>query len=139
MKKTIDKFWDKVDIGSRDECWPWGGSHLQEGYGQLGIEGKTVLAHRYSFFLANGFWPPVVMHTCDNPPCCNPKHLKAGTKALNNIDRDTKGRHISWESRKTHCPQGHEYTLNNTYLNKRGGRQCRECNRLRSAKKTTSI
>lgn len=44
----------------------------------------------------------------------------------------------SWQSRKTHCPQGHEYTPENTYLHKtkdkqksHGGRSCKTCNRER--------
>lgn len=28
---------------------------------------------------------------------------------------------------KTHCPQGHEYTEENTYVSKRGSRTCRTC------------
>lgn len=28
---------------------------------------------------------------------------------------------------KTHCPQGHEYTKENTYINPQGRRWCREC------------
>ena len=28
----------------------------------------------------------VVMHMCDNPPCCNPDHLRLGTIEYNNTD-----------------------------------------------------
>jgi len=31
----------------------------------------------------------------------------------------------------THCPRGHEYTPENTHINKRGKRICRSCNALR--------
>ena len=37
----------------------------------------------------------VVMHACDNPPCCNPAHLKVGTIADNNADMTSKGRAIN--------------------------------------------
>ena len=33
---------------------------------------------------------------------------------------------------KTHCPQGHEYTPENTYLNHKGYPWCRICARERS-------
>lgn len=32
------------------------------------------------------------MHTCDNPPCCNPAHLRCGTQKENIEDKYTKGR-----------------------------------------------
>lgn len=35
----------------------------------------------------------LVIHSCDNPPCCNPKHLRVGTHADNAEDRSRRGRH----------------------------------------------
>ena len=67
-----DRFWEKVDIGSREECWPWK-AFKSKGYGKYWDGDNKVRAHRYSFFLHYGFYPPVVMHSCDNPPCVNPK------------------------------------------------------------------
>ncbi|WP_280412590.1 RusA family crossover junction endodeoxyribonuclease [Nocardia asiatica] len=36
---------------------------------------------------------------------------------------------------KTHCPHGHEYTEENTYLNARGSRECRTCRAERSRRR----
>jgi hypothetical protein len=51
-------------------------------------------AHRMAWEASNGPIPDgmILMHTCDNPPCCNPEHLKLGTRAENNKDRAKKGR-----------------------------------------------
>lgn len=35
----------------------------------------------------------------------------------------------AYELAKTHCPEGHAYDDENTYLTGRGHRQCRECKR----------
>jgi hypothetical protein len=52
------------------------------------------MAHRFSYMLAYGQITPndVVMHSCDNPICVNPSHLKIGTTLDNVKDRDRKGR-----------------------------------------------
>jgi uncharacterized protein (DUF433 family) len=35
----------------------------------------------------------IVRHTCDNPKCCNPKHLLIGTKKDNTQDMVSRRRH----------------------------------------------
>jgi hypothetical protein len=59
------------------------------------VDGKARKAHRIAWVLTNG---PLadgenVLHTCDNPPCCNPAHLFAGSKRDNTVDMVHKGRH----------------------------------------------
>ena len=63
-----------------------------KGYGQVRINGKRVGEHRVVFFEANGYWPEVVRHTCDNPSCINLAHLVAGTVGDNNRDKHSRGR-----------------------------------------------
>ena len=130
--KTPDRFWDKVHTGSPEECWTWNGGLTRGGYGAFKVNGIQGRAHRYSFLLANGFYPPVVMHICDNPQCVNPAHLTAGTQASNMADCVAKGRFVKAQTLKTHCPKGHEYNSENTYMHG-NNRQCRACRKIRSA------
>lgn len=68
------RFWSKVK--KTENCWLWKGHLDSKGYGDIRIKRKMIRAHRFSFYLANGFYPPCVLHDCDNPICVNPAHLK---------------------------------------------------------------
>lgn len=97
------RFWAKVKRGTAEECWPWTGSKLKTGYGQLRENGKMIRAHRVSWELSRGPIPEGmnVCHHCDNPPCCNPDHLFIGTHLDNTRDKMHKGRYPrSWKNVK---------------------------------------
>ena len=95
MINTPEEFWTKVDkSGGHKACWIWQGKKQTGGYGQFRFKGKLILAHRLSYIFECGPIPEgmCVLHKCDNPSCCNPKHLYLGTKKDNARDRDRKGR-----------------------------------------------
>lgn len=96
-KAAEQRFWDKVDRRGRDECWPWR-STARSGFGYGAFRAKypapTMNAHRIAYMLTFGLVPPghFVLHTCDNPACCNPSHLTAGTPKDNMRDLVERGR-----------------------------------------------
>ena len=111
-------------------CLEWTKYTNNKGYGQIGVNGKAVLVHRLAWELANNRPVPagkLILHSCDNPPCCEPTHLRAGSYAENSADCVSRGR-IHGRLGLTHCPQGHEYTPESTYTwSKNGARTCRIC------------
>lgn len=89
----VERFYSKVLIKEPNECWPWLGHREKHGYGRFGIGGKGYLAHRVAYHLGvEQSNPSCVMHTCDNPPCCNFFHLIGGTQDDNMEDMKRKGR-----------------------------------------------
>lgn len=102
-------------------CIEWEGARDAYGYGMRRWAGKVVRTHRLAFALEHGYWPEVVMHKCDNPPCYNPDHLAVGTRDSNNADRDAKGRHAG--NKQTHCLRGHPHIP---------GQKCKPCAAIRA-------
>lgn len=94
-----DRFLMRVTVLGPDDCWPWIGSRFIKGYGNAsGLKPRLeVSAHRVAYRLFVGPIPEgnQVMHTCDNPPCCNPAHLRTGTNADNIHDKYAKGRGVN--------------------------------------------
>jgi hypothetical protein len=87
------RFWSKIDVRGPEECWPWKATVNRSGHGRFFLNGKLESAHRVAFFIHHGKLPASCScHHCDNPPCCNFKHLFDGTKSENAIDSVKKGR-----------------------------------------------
>lgn len=91
------RFWLKVNKSAGpDACWPWkAGTRKKAGYGGFKVYGLNITASRIAYALHRHKDPGdmLVCHTCDNPPCCNPKHLFLGTVKDNSDDMVRKGRH----------------------------------------------
>jgi hypothetical protein len=84
-----------------DQCWEWPGAREQSGYGQIRWNGRLRKAHRLAHGAFKGPIPRgmVVMHSCDNPSCCNPSHLNVGTQLDNMADMTMKKRYVAPQSK----------------------------------------
>lgn len=93
MNDFAKRFWAKVDrSGGPDACWPWTGALARGGYGKVhGPNGETLRANRVAVVLGfPGVARPrnlhsgrISAHSCDNPICCNPRHLSPATWSKN--------------------------------------------------------
>ena len=112
-------------------CWEWVGAKLKKdsgSYGQIRIgtreNNKLKRAHVVSYILYKGKIPKgkEIDHICRNTLCVNPDHLQAITHKENCKRRKDSG--------LPYCKHGHKYTIETTYINTRGIRECKICKRL---------
>jgi hypothetical protein len=132
--KYVERIRDRVRV-NRKGCWVWQGKTDGKGYGRLYYPVKFGAkewprVHRITYYMVFGEMPELLDHFyCDNKSCCNPFHVRPET-FKNNVLRGTGPTAIN--KRKTHCPQGHEYTPDNTKIlrskeGKEKGRRCKTC------------
>lgn len=102
---ALERMFDRLDRDLPDrrftECWEWPGTRIGSGYGTITIgtdkggSGKQYYVHRIMCAFWHGPAPedkPNVLHSCDNPPCVNPAHLRWGDQADNAEDSIKRGR-----------------------------------------------
>jgi hypothetical protein len=122
-----------IEVEPNSGCWIWAGAWNTFGYGYF----EKKLTHRTVYMELVGEIPEGLEldHLCRTPCCCNPRHLEPVTHRVNcsrGIAAEVnRRRHLS----KTHCPRGHEYSKENTYIAPLSGqRMCRICRRAATAR-----
>lgn len=97
----VTMFWSVVAKGQPQECWGWQGYRDEDGYGWFFWDGRMRPAHELALSFSTGEvrLPGLdTCHSCHNPPCCNPNHLRFDTRQANVADTVAAGRN--------HRPQG---------------------------------
>lgn len=91
---AVSRFWRMVQSGADDECWPWAGD-TRKGYGVFFYKGSLYGAHELALTFSTGERRHPTLdtcHSCDNPICCNPAHLRFDTRASNVREMVSRGR-----------------------------------------------
>lgn len=128
----------RVVIDPDSGCWLWQGNISPlSGYGRIFVGSKSdgsarmAYVHRVSYEAFVGVIPAgltidhVRSRGCVHKHCANPAHLEAVTDRENILRSDSP---TAVNARKTHCPEGHEFTSENTKTDRLGKRRCRRCN-----------
>jgi hypothetical protein len=94
--KDLSRFLRKVDArGGPLACWTWTAARYEGGYGCFTVRNQHFGAHRVALaWIGDGDVSErrCVLHSCDNPECVNPEHLRYGTQRDNALDRETRAR-----------------------------------------------
>lgn len=133
-RPVAERLRDRATIDPETECWIFDGldSH---GYGQIWVGSRTNgtrrlrKAHIVSYETFVGSTPPGLEldHLCRNRACCNPDHLEPVSHRVN-VQRGAQG---DEQAARTHCPQDHPYSAENTYRDRHGKRYCIACRKSR--------
>lgn len=94
-RSVVERLAANVMVGPPHVCWLWEGARDWDGYGRIKRGRRVVVGvHRLvaELCLPNPDGWPNVLHSCDQPSCVNPHHLRWGTDADNAADRCARGR-----------------------------------------------
>jgi HNH endonuclease len=148
-KTLLERLMQRVEVDAETGCWLWTGSVMPNGYGKLTVpKGRSSLAHRLMYEEVRGEIPEGldIDHLCRVRRCVNPDHMEPVSRKVN-LDRSPLVESLRLQKKaeaaarraarpkkhnrhKTHCPQGHPYSAENT-REYRGGRRCKACDRIR--------
>lgn len=107
--------------------WIWTGSTASGGrYGVARFHKRNRPAHVAAWLLFRGDIPDGwdIDHLCRKTMCVNPDHLEPKTHRNNVLVGESP---TALNAAKTHCIRNHEFTEENTYVKRDGGRDCRAC------------
>lgn len=148
-ERRLQRWLGRIIIDAETGCWLWPGCLTVQGYAKVGeADGRVRLLHRvlYEELVGPLDADTLLHHTCEVRRCVYPEHLQPTTRAehLVRFHREQvdgamqaaiAASPVNKRQHKTHCPQGHEYTPENTYIYPPNGAQkCRTCGRMFTAR-----
>jgi hypothetical protein len=116
-------------------CLLWTGCLNASGYGTIGIEGKSKLAHVVAFRTSGGTIPDgyQIDHLCRTRACIDPAHMEPVTPREN----WRRGQSVGARAIRTGgCGRGHLFDEGNTYIEKGGSRKCITCTKMHAARRS---
>lgn len=124
-------------ITPRPDCLIFYGA-LERGYGRVDVGSKHLRVHRLVWELSTGVPIPdgqTIDHLCRVRSCINVAHMEVVTPEENS----RRARRTPAGARPSTCVNGHEYTAENTLIDRNSGsRRCRECKRANKRKHSAS-
>lgn len=137
ISDPIAHFWSQVTCSAPVECWPWVGRYDKGGYGKTRYLQKTFRAHRLAYLLNYGDIPQgmMVLHSCHNRPCCNPRHLRVADHRTNMRDMVEAGRSSRGE-KQSKAKLTTEKVLQIRILCQKGMKQCDVAHKFNISKHT---
>ena len=137
MKPTTESLRENILANCSPEpnsgCWLWLLNTATGGYGRITAGRRSQsLVHRVSYEVFKGPIPEglTIDHLCKVKSCVNPGHLEAVTQRENWLRTTACQTNSERFKLITHCPQGHEYTPENTRMDG-DARKCITCLRAR--------
>lgn len=132
--KQLTRIFRRIKIDRETGCWECTRNLNAFRHGRFNYKGRAELAHRlmYAWLIeplprnkGKGDEKLELDHfVCDNPPCCNPVHLRLGTQRQNMLRGNSPS---AIHARKTHCIHGHLLPLTSNRTD--GRRRCITCER----------
>jgi len=134
IERIVENMKRNTIIDPITNCWLFqGASSGPTGHCKIHFKNHDIYIHRFSAYIHWDFdltSEILILHKqeCPNSNCWNPIHLYEGTYSENTRDAIIAGTHNTVARLpKTHCIHGHEYTPENTHINKKGHRKCKQC------------
>jgi hypothetical protein len=130
-----DRFTRFVSPEPNSGCWIWEGCLGESGYGYFSPEkGKNTRAHRFSYEHEKGKIPDnlILDHICRMRCCVNPDHLEPVSHQENRRRGIILYGTDNPSGKKTHCKQGHPFSVENTSVVHENGGFVRKCKKCRS-------